>query len=107
MQQAELLQSDVHRDWRDEESLSKGLGNAIKRFVVSLGTVEIADLKVEPRKFDIGMADRRSRPEDARLAIRERRIPGGEDQLARHQQARGVEIRLPFLAPLSLARSAN
>ena len=68
MQQPKLFQSDAHRDRRDEEDLSEGLGNAIKRLVVILGAVEIADSKVEPRKLDIGMADRRSRLEDSRLA---------------------------------------
>jgi hypothetical protein len=58
MQQPKLFQSNAHRDRRDEKNLSEGLGNAIKRFVVNLGPIEIADSKVEPRNFDIGMADR-------------------------------------------------
>jgi len=53
MQQPKLFQSDAHRDRRDEEALSEGLGNAVKRFVVSFGIIDIADLKVDPPDLDV------------------------------------------------------
>ena len=64
LDQTKLPLETVYVEINDE----KQMWDAIKRLVVILGAVEIADSKVEPRKFDIGMADRRSRLEDSRLA---------------------------------------
>src|SRR4249919_2979376 len=75
-QQAKLLQTDAHGDRRDKEGLGKRPGDAVKRFIVSLGRVDVADPTFDARDFDVGVADRRPRLEDALLAIREHRVPG-------------------------------
>src|SRR5688572_7299008 len=59
------------------------------------------------RNLDEGMIDRRARPEDALLAVRKPLTPSRKDHLARHHQAGGVEVRLPLLALLGLARPAD
>ena len=56
---------------------------------LSVSEQSIADLKVDPPDFDVGVTECCPRLEDARLAIGKRRVPGSEHQLARHQQARG------------------
>ena len=57
----------------------------------------IADLALDIAvDLDEGMIDRRRRIENARLAVGEHLVPCGQDQLARHQQTRRIEIRLPL-----------
>jgi hypothetical protein len=105
MQELEFLKPNTHRDGRHLKLLRQRTGDAIQDLVVSLG--DIANMAPNPRERDEAIAQRSERLNDSRFPIREHVVPRRNDQPARHQQARRVEICLPFDWFFRLARTAD
>ena len=105
--QPELFEPDAHGDRRDEEFLGERLGEAFERLIVVSVKAAPGIRLLEARDFDEGVVDRFGRLKHPLLAIGERFVPGGEDQLARHQQAGGIQVGLQFDPRLGLAGPAD
>ena len=87
--------------------LSEWSGKVFEDYVIVAREICSRCSTPQPLDFYKRMFDWRSRLKDALLSVGKCLIPRGEDQLARHQKTGRVEIRLPFLALLGLARPAN
>ena len=107
MKQAKLFQPDAHGDWGNDETLGQRLAEAFQRLVFCFRNVEIANGSMDARNLDEGARNWRFWLEDALLPVRKELVPRGKDHLARHQQAGGIEIGLPFHPLLCLARPAD
>jgi hypothetical protein len=95
MKKPEFFKPYAHGDRRDEEALGKRLRELLEHLVVLI--VKIA------RDLGEGVVNRRHRLQDSLLAIGKCFVPGSKNHLARHQEAGGIEIRLPFDTFLGLA----
>jgi hypothetical protein len=93
MKKSDLFKPDTHRNRRDHELLGKRAGEVLKHLIVT-SLVERSDHCPDLFVNVAWHHDPILSPKHAGIVVAESIAPGLQNQLARHQETRSVEVNL-------------